>query len=118
MPPPPQIPPFGQVPQSSGRPQPSPIIPQNRPPAVSHVSGTHPVFTHTPRSQVSSAAQVQFRARPQPSPNDPQNLVLPLWQVRGTQLGPPMHMLFWQVQSPEQAGQVVRPPQPSPIVPQ
>src|SRR5664280_2517944 len=114
MPPPPQTPAFGQVPQSSVPPQPSPIEPQYRPPTVSQVRGTHPALAHTRFVQVSPAAQPpQSMASPQPSPMLPQNFVVPAWHVPVlTQVESPTQTLFEQVHPARQAPQSIVPPQP------
>src|SRR5437868_11574831 len=69
-----QLKPVGHVPQSSARPQPSPILPQLRTPVVGQVAGTHDApWTHTPFSQIWSPGQVpQSCESLQPSPILPQ----------------------------------------------
>jgi hypothetical protein len=77
LPPPPQLWPSGQAPQSSSPPQPSPAGPQPRF-CDEQVRGTQPDvpphwLSRPPPPQVCGAAQVpQFRTPPQPSPIGPQ----------------------------------------------
>src|SRR5436190_558913 len=112
-----------QLMQSSGPPQPSPIIPQYwPPPAIAQVSGMQPAGTHSPPLQTWPPAQApQSSERPQPSPIGPQYLTAPPdWQVIAVQLGPPMQMPGFvspplQVASPGQAPHSSMPPlQPLP----
>src|SRR5262245_18932669 len=61
---PPQVPAFGQTPQSRDPPQPSPIIPQYLPPTKAQVSGMQPGAMQTPLWQSmrsSHAGQISAR---------------------------------------------------------
>src|SRR6185295_15568261 len=97
-PPPPQVAVPVQL-QSSAPPQPSPILPQYRPPlGMLQVSGTQLACTHTPEVvQLLGAPQApQSSARPQPSPMVPQKLptVVTAGQASAGQPGPPTHSPF------------------------
>jgi hypothetical protein len=122
MPPPPQVSDPVQL-QSSAPPQPSPILPQYRPPlGIVQVRGAQLACTHTPEAvQLLVAPQApQSSARPQPSPIVPQKppRTVAAGQVSAGQLGPPTHSPFSQTWSAGQAPQSFVPLQPSPIVPQ
>ena len=132
VPPPPQtlgvmLPhgPDGQVPQSSAAPQPSPIVPQYRPPFIAvHDPRTHPgPPRQTPLVQTCPFGQVaQFRMPPQPSPMVPQYWVVPIVHCSRVQLAlpgqrfaaPPLPQAWLSGQLPHSSAR----PQPSPIRPQ
>lgn len=118
--PPPHTAPPGQSPQVSVPPQPSPMVPQNRPAIVSHVIGTHPVRTQTPPRHSSPFGHIpQSSGFPQPLPIVPQNRPPVAWQPTGVQVGPPTHWLFSQIQSDGQGSvHFSSPPHLSPISPQ
>ena len=118
--PPPHTAPPGQSPQVSVPPQPSPMIPQNRPPIVSQVIGTHPVRTQTPLRHSSPFGHIpQSSGFPQPSPIVPQNRPAPASHLMAVQVGPPTQMFCSQIQSGGHGSvQEIRPPQLSPISPQ
>jgi len=117
-------------PQSSGLPQPSPIVPQYWSPlAVVQASGTQPAVgpaLHRLFWQVQPVfAQVvgQSNELPQPSPIVPQySSPFVVVQASGVQLavGPALHRLSWHIQPvfAQVVGQSSELPQPSPIVPQ
>ena len=119
--PPPHTAPPGQSPQVSVPPQPSPMIPQNRPPPIaSQVTGTQPVRTQTPPRHSSPVGHIpQSSGFPQPSPIVPQNRPAPISHLMGVQVGPPTHRFCSQIQSGGHGSvQEIRPPQLSPISPQ
>src|SRR4051812_5413365 len=121
-PPPPQVVDPVQL-QSSAPPQPSPILPQYRPPpGMLQVSGAQFACTHTPdAAQLLVPSQAPHSsARPQPSPMVPQKrpTVVAVGQVSAGQLGPPTHSPFSHCWSPGQAPQFLVSLQPSPMVPQ
>src|SRR5208283_5259759 len=127
----PQVMPAGQVAgQLSVPPQPSPMLPQYccGPLASLQVTCTQlgpPMHTLLlPHAQPLPAAEqsvLHTNELPQPSPMVPQ-----YWppeagvQVTGTQVEPPLHRLFWQVQPAlvHVVPQSSELPQPSPMVPQ
>jgi hypothetical protein len=118
------------LPQSSGFPQPSPMVSQYWSPlAVVQVRGTQPAVgpaLHRLFWQVQPVlAQVvgQSNELPQPSPIAPQySSPFVVVQANGVQLavGPALHRLSWQIQPGfvQAVGQSSELPQPSPIVPQ
>src|SRR5262245_53348021 len=128
VPPPPQVSPAGQAPQSRVPPQPSPTIPQYLPPGGVQVTAWHipPPVPQTlatpPPPQVSVPERPpQSIRRPQPSPIMPQYLPPSCWQATGMQLvGSGAHTLAVtapHVCPPGHAPQSRTRPQPSPTRP-
>jgi len=90
--PPLHICPAGQFPQSSRPSHPSPIVPQNVPPAVAQVNLVQPscpqtLATLAPHVVPAGHAEPQSRAPPHPSPTTPQKV---------TPLAPQVATLGWQ----------------------
>jgi hypothetical protein len=117
-----QVSPAMQAPQSSLRPQPSPIEPQYFPEPVPHATCVHdgpPWHKWSVHCQPAGQSSSQLKVPPQPSPKTPPQYCPPDGlHVSGVQTPVGTHWWFWHVSPAMQVAQSRLPPQLSPMVPQ